>query len=127
MNNYILHHITLCDVKLSFRNSGLVWTPQSIVMPSIQGALLQGNLHRKFSPHSENALIEQLIPTREAQTRQLMNDYILHYTNCRDMKLPFEESGPHRILFCCSYQDSFCSKISTQNFARTLRLLKWSN
>ena len=37
--------------------------------------------------------MEQLIPTREAQARQLMKTYILHYANCRDMKLPFDRSG----------------------------------
>ena len=80
-------------MKLPFDESGLVWTTQSIVLPSIPGKLLQGNFHRKFSPHVETAPKEQLIPTREAQARQLMKNYILHYTNRRDMKLPFDESG----------------------------------
>ena len=80
-------------MKLPFDESGLVWTAQSIVLPFIPGKLLQGNFHRKFSPHIKTAPKEQLIPTREAQARQLMKNYILHYTNRRDMKLPFDESG----------------------------------
>ena len=80
-------------MKLPFDESGLVWTAQSIVLPSIPGELLQGNFHRKFSPHVETAPMEQLIPTREAQARQLMKNYILHYINRRDSKLPFDESG----------------------------------
>ena len=60
-------------MKLPFDESGLVWTAQSIVLPSIPGKLLPENFHRKFNPHVETAPKEQLIPTREAQARQLMN------------------------------------------------------
>ena len=76
--NHILQYTNRRDMKLPFDESGLVWTAQSIVLPSIPGELLQGNFHRKFSPHVETAPMEQLIPTREAQARQLMKNYILH-------------------------------------------------
>ena len=48
---------------------------------------------QKFSLHVETAPMEQLIPTRKAQARQLMKHYILHYTSRRDVKLPFDKSG----------------------------------
>ena len=70
MKDYILHYTSRRDVKLPFDESGLVLTAKSIVLPFMQGELLQGNFHRKFNPHVETP-VEQLIPTRKAQARQL--------------------------------------------------------
>ena len=61
MKKNILHCINCRDSKLPFDKSSLVWTAQYIVLLSIPGELLQGNFHRKLSPHIETAPKEQFL------------------------------------------------------------------
>ena len=70
MKYYSLHYTSRREVKLPFDESGLVLTAESIVLLFMQGELLQGDFHWKFSAHVETPM-ERLIPTRKAQARQL--------------------------------------------------------
>ena len=93
--------------------------------------VVAGKFPQEISPHVETAPMEQLIPTREALARQFMKNYILHYTNRRDMKLPFDESGlvwtAQSIVLPSIPGKLLQGNFYAGNLARTLRLLQRSN
>ena len=86
MKNYILHYINRRDNGLPFDKSGLLWTAQMNILPSIPGSCFREISTGKLNSHIETAQKEQLISTKGSPTRRLTQEIPVHRVLYRTRK-----------------------------------------